>query len=247
MTMAAGAPRGVFVTGTDTGVGKTVVSCLLARTLRDAGLVVGVMKPFASGGRAGGDALMLRDSIACPDPVEKINPVCFDAPLSVLAASELEGREPDIGLVFDVYRELAAKRDFMVVEGVGGLMVPIRRDYFVLDLIMALGLPVLVVGRDGLGTINHTVLTVDRLRSAGAAVCAVVLNSPAAAADNEGDVSRGGNARQLEAILGVEVVGLPFLGPRVFWREGALAGSGAEEFGRLCLRLGFDKNTDNCA
>lgn len=220
-------PHGIFVTGTDTEVGKTFVSCLIARTLKDAGRKVGVMKPFASGGIVSADALALKFASSSAEPQGRISPVRFETPLSVLAASELEGREPDMELVFEVYRHLAENKDFMIVEGIGGIMVPIRRDYFVLDMAREFALPVLVVARTGLGTLNHTILTAKVIKEAGLEVCGIVLNSCSGNADKQKDPSLCSNVRYLNEILDVPVVTLPF----------CCQGAELEDFKRFCFKL----------
>ena len=175
--------RGIFVTATDTGVGKTFVAAGLARALKAQGVNVGVMKPIASGGTrtSGGlvsdDALQLAEAIGSPDELSLVNPVCFEAPLAPLVAARLEGEHVDLGLVWRAYETLAARHDFLVVEGVGGLLVPIDEGATVLDLITMFRLPALVVTRPTLGTINHTLLTVRYAREHGVAVVGLVINA----------------------------------------------------------------------
>lgn len=182
--------RGIFITATDTGVGKTFVGAGLARALKAQGVNVGVMKPIASGGRpldklgagtAGGlvsdDALQLAEAIGSPDEPSLVNPVCFEAPLAPLVAARLEGKRVDLGLVWRAYETLAARHDFLVVEGVGGLLVPLDEGATVLDLILMFRLPALVVTRPTLGTINHTLLTVRYARAHGVAVLGLVVNA----------------------------------------------------------------------
>jgi len=182
--------RGIFVTATDTGVGKTFVAAGLARALKARGLDVGVMKPVASGGRrldaqgadkdAGlvcDDARQLAEAVDASDELSLINPVCFEAPLAPLVAARLEGRRVDLGVVWRAYEALCERHDFLVVEGVGGLLVPIDDGATVLDLITVLRLPALIVTRPTLGTINHTLLTVRYAREHGVDVAGLVINA----------------------------------------------------------------------
>jgi len=174
--------RGVFVTATDTEVGKTFVAAGLAKGLKDLGLDVGVMKPVASGGRrtkdglVSDDALELAKAAQATDEPTLVNPVCLEAPLAPLVAARLEGSRVDLGAVWQAYETLAGRHDFLVVEGVGGLLVPIDEGATVLDLIAMLRLPALVVARPGLGTINHTLLTVRYAREHGVDVIGLVIN-----------------------------------------------------------------------
>ena len=177
--------RGLFVTGTDTGVGKTVVTAALAVALTERSLEVGVMKPVESGcKRVNGvlepeDALFLRRAAACDAPLRLVNPYAFEHPLAPALAAELEGVSVQIEVIQNAYACLAATNDVVLVEGAGGLLAPLLGDLTMLDLAKALDLPVLVVGRNVLGTINHTALTVMAARAAGLSVVGVVLNNTA--------------------------------------------------------------------
>jgi dethiobiotin synthetase len=168
-------PQSLFITGTDTEVGKTVVTALLAMWLQAQGIDVGVMKPFASGcheenGRlVSEDARWLCEVTGVEDDLDLVNPIRFDEPLAPLPAARRvgQGNRDLLPLVIDAYRELQARHECVLVEGIGGLMVPLQRgssetraSYITCaDLAAALGLPVVVVARRTLGTINHTVLT----------------------------------------------------------------------------------------
>jgi dethiobiotin synthetase len=165
--------RGVFVTGTDTGVGKTVVTAALALALKQRGIDVGVVKPVESGG---GDAEALKQLAELDEPLEEIAPFRFAEPLAPLVAARAEGRELALGQVHARVNESAARHELTLVEGAGGVLVPAGEGWTILDLAAALGLPVLVVARAGLGTVNHSLLTVDAVRRAGLDVIGVVLN-----------------------------------------------------------------------
>ncbi len=166
---------GLFVVGTDTGVGKTVVAAALIHHLRDSGVNAGAFKPVESGGRE--DSGFLREAAGGEDPIELVNPYSFKTPISPHQAAEEEGREIRIGEILDAFDSLKKRHDYIVAEGAGGLLVPLRRDFLVGDLIVRLGLPVLVVARAAVGTINHTLLTVRQAQSLGLKVAGIVINN----------------------------------------------------------------------
>ena len=174
--------RGVFVTGTDTGVGKTVVAAGLACGLARAGLATGVMKPIATGGRpalrgiVSADARFLVKVTDGTDPPELANPICLPEALAPTVAARLADTAIDLSVIAEAFQILARRHDAVVVEGIGGLMVPIGGGFCVADLAARLDLPLIVVARPGLGTINHTLLTVDVARRRGLNVAAVVIN-----------------------------------------------------------------------
>jgi dethiobiotin synthetase len=161
--------RGFFVTGTDTGVGKTVVTGGLAATLRAQGRTVGILKPVQSGARAddpAGDAALLGATCV----------YAFEAPLAPLVAARLEGATVELEPVVRAAERLAAANDLLLVEGAGGLLVPLAEGLLVADVARALALRLVVVARAGLGTVNHVLLTLDAARVRGLEVAAVVLN-----------------------------------------------------------------------
>lgn len=178
--------KGIFITGTDTGVGKTIVAAGIIRALKKRGINTGAMKPVETGCETGAgallpaDGMLLRDIAGMDEPVEVIAPVRFAHPLSPLVASEIEQRAVDISSIMAARAALAAKYDFLVAEGAGGLMVPIMKKtdavLYMTDLIRALDLPVLIVAGPGLGTINHTLLTVTHALGEGIEVRGVILN-----------------------------------------------------------------------
>jgi dethiobiotin synthetase len=174
---------GLFVTGTDTGVGKTVVSCALARALRAGGFDVGVMKPCETGVTAAGplDALALRAAAGADDPLEDVCPLAFALPAAPAVAARAEARTVDLGIVRKAAARLRACHDVLLVEGAGGALVPLAPGVAMADLALELALPVLVVARGALGTINHTLLTLEALASRGIALAGVVLSHGASA------------------------------------------------------------------
>ncbi len=174
--------RGIFITGTDTGVGKTVVAAALARLLRMRGVSVGVMKPVTSGcrevsGRLVSDDALLLCQAAGVDCCDDVVPYLLREALAPAEAAKIDGVRIDFARILEAYHRLAAVCDFMIVEGVGGLMVPLAGGLLVADLARQLQLPLLVVARSDLGTINHTVLTCFAAQQMDLRVAGVVVNN----------------------------------------------------------------------
>lgn len=171
---------GVFITGTDTGVGKTVVTAALALHMKRKGIAVGVMKPIETGimssRLARSDAARLQAVVESDDALGAICPFQFELPLAPLAAAQSEKRQIDLGVIQKVHRLLSRRYEYVVIEGVGGVHVPIGPKLQVLDLIARLKFPVVVVGRSALGGINHALLTIEALRRRRIPVAAVMLN-----------------------------------------------------------------------
>ncbi|MCK9583049.1 MAG: dethiobiotin synthase [Endomicrobiales bacterium] len=166
--------KGIFITGTGTDVGKTYVACKIADALLKIGISVGVMKPFASGNRK--DAINLTKSAKNKENISTINPIFFKQPLAPLSCTNITGKKININNVFNNFINLKNKYDFILVEGIGGVMVPITKNYFVADLIKAMGLGAIVVANPKLGTINHTLLTLDKLKNKKIPVVGIVLS-----------------------------------------------------------------------
>ena len=204
--------RSLVVTGTDTGVGKTYVAAGIVRALRRRGVDVGVMKPVASGVVRGisEDAVLLREAAGVRDSLQFINPIGLEPPLAPSVAARISKSPIDLRRVWFAYGTLAARHDCMVVEGVGGLLVPIKDRYPVAAMAKALGLPLVIVTRPTLGTINHTALTVHAARSHGLEVIGLILNYSA-------KIRRGlaerTNRRALETECRVPVLGEIPYGP----------------------------------
>ena len=184
---------GLFITGTDTGVGKTFVACGLAALLRERGYRVGVMKPAETGclekdgKRFPEDALKLKEASGCAVPLEKVCPFQLRDPLAASSAAEREGKRIDIDRLIDIYDEISSAHDVTLVEGAGGLMVPLLPSYTYADLARVLKLPTLVVAANRLGAINHLLLTLEHASCKGLRVLGYVLNQiqsePSLAAD----------------------------------------------------------------
>jgi dethiobiotin synthetase len=174
---------GLLVTGTDTGIGKTLIAGAIAAHLRKRdGLRVGVLKPAASGcvrrreGLVSEDAEFLAHCADSPHPLDVIAPQRFVEPLAPAVAAERAKVTFDWDAVTRSMRAIAGDSDALIVEGVGGLMVPMDAKHMMLDVARWLRLPAIVVARPNLGTINHTLLTVDALHRAGVRVAGVVIN-----------------------------------------------------------------------
>jgi dethiobiotin synthetase len=221
---------GIFVTGTDTGVGKTVVACALIAALRKAGLRPGAMKPIETGVGADGplDAIALRDASGGTDPLDAICPQSFALAAAPNVAARAEGREVELDSIRDAYARIAIGRDLVVVEGAGGLLVPIRSGWTMAELARELDLPLLVVARSALGTINHTCLTLESAASKGLPVLGVVI-SHAGARLSAADAC---NLLALKEILGDRLIGeIPPLA------AGEAAPAGAIDIDTLTRRL----------
>jgi dethiobiotin synthetase len=173
--------KGYFITGTDTGVGKTVVTALLASTLRRQGLRVGVMKPVETGCPRAGDDLAPQDSLflrqisGCTAPQEIVTPYTFAEPLAPAIAAELADTTIEMQHIRKCYEQLLAVHDIVLVEGAGGLLVPLTAQLSMHDIAVELDLPVLIVACNRLGTINHTAITVTIARQRSQ-VLGIILN-----------------------------------------------------------------------
>jgi dethiobiotin synthetase len=170
--------RGVFVTGTDTGVGKTLVACAILRGLRARGMDVGAMKPVETGvGRPGPlDALALREASGADDDLADVCPERFALPAAPSVAAAREGRVIDLTRIEACFDAITSRHECVVVEGAGGLLVPLTQAADMADLAARLGLPVVLVARGALGTINHTRLSLEALATRGIALAGVVLS-----------------------------------------------------------------------
>lgn len=190
--------NGIFITGTDTGVGKTLVACGLAALLKECGYHVGVMKPAETGcaERDGQlfpqDAYFIKEASGCSEPLEKICPYRLRDPLAPSIAAEREGVKIDISLLEKIYGEISSAHDITLVEGAGGLLVPILPSFTYTDLARLLKLPLLVVATNRLGVINHLLLTLEHASCRGLRVLGYVFNhlddQPSLAADTNQEV-----------------------------------------------------------
>ena len=209
--------RSLLVTGTDTGVGKTLVAGGIAAALARRGVDVGVMKPFATGAvRVAGrlvsdDARFLQQGSGVEDPLDLINPSCLRPPLAPSMAAKVAKTRIDLKAVESAWRTLRARHSTMIVEGVGGLLVPLVTGWTVADLARRWKLPLVIVTRPALGTLNHTKLTVLAARSYELKIAGLVINSAVQA--------RRGLAERLNPAALAEETGVPILGEIPFRRR----------------------------
>src|SRR5574341_731696 len=197
---------GIFVTGTDTGVGKTAVAAGLAGALKKRGYSVGVMKTVQSGAAVRNGELYSQDAeflMAAADKVdaELVCPVLLREALAPCVAAQIEGKDIDLSLIKDAYTELEKRHNIVIVEGAGGIAVPLKEKFLISNLITYLGIPAVIIARAGLGTINHTLLTIEHAKSSGIPVIGVVLNN-----------YRGGIAEETNPKIITELTGVPVLG-----------------------------------
>ena len=171
----------LFLTGTDTGVGKTFVTALLTRALRQTGLGIIALKPFCSGERS--DVEMLRAASGNTLSLDETNPICLQAPAAPLVAAELENRTLSLDPLIDWFRKLSSQYSSLLVEGAGGWLVPITETQTLADFAVRLGLPVIPIVANRLGCINHALLTIESIRARSLPCPGIILNHLTPAAD----------------------------------------------------------------
>jgi dethiobiotin synthetase len=195
--------RGIFVTGTDTGVGKTYVVAAILAELRQGGVKAAAYKPISCGEGGRADARIYWELMDREQPLDLLNPVYLKHPLAPSVAAKLEHHRIDLAKIRRAYSQLTTHYSLVLVEGAGGLLVPIKRNYFVADLAKELRLPLLIVSRLGLGTINHSLLTVRQAQAMGLKVKGIVLNDT---------LGRRGLAERTNVTAVSELCGVPLLG-----------------------------------
>ena len=199
--------RGFFITGTDTGVGKTVATFVLGVLLQEKGFDVGVMKPVQC---AGMDAAFLRKTLNLDDTPEEINPFFAAEPLSPHLAFKRGEVNFNVKRVQKLYETLSHRHDIVLAEGAGGLLVPLKNDYLVADLARDMGLELIIVSRLGLGTINHTLMTIACARDRGLKIKGIVFN---AGKNSKPGIPEQTNPDIIKKLSGVPVLGIiPSLG-----------------------------------
>lgn len=224
--------NGIFITGTDTGIGKTIVAGGIAAALKKSGIDVGVFKPFETGiSRKNGkwqiqDGAFLKRAAGVNDPDCLVTPFCFENPLAPYAAAKMENVQIDLNEIYAAFRKLTTKHQLILVEGAGGLLVPIKKNYLYADLARDLDLPVIIVARPGLGTINHTLLTVKAAHSYGLNIIGIIFNNY--------DNSDFGTAEKTNPEVIKEFSAVPILGETPF-----VPGPGVES-----MRKAIEENID---
>jgi dethiobiotin synthetase len=191
----------LFITGTDTGVGKTHTATRLLHLLRAMGVSCAGMKPICCGDRRDAELLLAASSDGLT--IDEVNPVWLKTPAAPIVGSLLEKVNINVEHILAVFHALQTKVEHIIVEGVGGWLVPIQRDYFISDLAVAMKLPVLAVASNRLGCLNHSVLTVRSVVEHGLHCVGLVLNN----AEKTGDIAMLTNADILEKILDIRVLG----------------------------------------
>jgi dethiobiotin synthetase len=174
---------GIFIIGTDTNVGKTMIAAAFAWLIRRKGIDVGVMKPFAAAQKVFSkryksmDTATLAKAARVRDADEEINPFFYMVPAAPIMAARIANKStPSISAAVKAFHKLASKHEFMIVEGIGGIMVPLTREAYVADLARALKLPTIIVARATLGTLNHIILTIQICRCYGLNVQGIIVN-----------------------------------------------------------------------
>ena len=190
----------LFLTGTDTNVGKSYIAALLVRALRAAGRDCVGLKPICCGGRE--DATLLHEAAEGAITLNDVNPVWLRTPAAPYTASLIENRAIDMALIRESFSRARSIHESLIVEGAGGWLVPITRDYFVADLAAEFGLPVAIVVANRLGALNHALLTVAAVRARGLECAGIILNHPTA----EEDIATTTNRGILEEFAGVPIL-----------------------------------------
>ncbi|SFL36917.1 dethiobiotin synthetase [Paenibacillus sp. 1_12] len=201
--------RGLFITGTDTGIGKTIITAAITAMLRAEGLNVGVWKPVQTGVLLGSgitDAERLLKSTGIHERPEAVAPFTFEAPLTPLLAAKQAGVTLTLDKLIAAGIPLIQRYEALLIEGAGGVAVPLTDTALVADLIAELRIPALIVARSGLGTINHTLLTVTFLRNLGVPIVGIIMND-GELCELHDDPSVAANAELIEQYSGLKVLG----------------------------------------
>lgn len=205
--------KSYFITGTDTGVGKTMITAALAACLRKLNIDVGVMKPAATGipkkaGFKSGDVHVLQHASKVTDAEGEINPIFMPLPASPYDASKALGMEFDKKVIFEQFAKLKNRHQMMIVEGIGGILTPLTKDYFVANLIKEMDLETIIVTRSTLGTLNHTMMTVNTCASYHIPVKGIIINNY----DKDGGPAEKNSPLTIHEITGIPILGvLPFV------------------------------------
>ena len=205
--------KSYFVTGTDTGVGKTEITAALAACLKKREIDVGVMKPIASGipqktGFKSSDVSLLCDASGVKDSEEIVNPVFLPLPTSPYDATKILHLSVDMPKIFEKFQELLKHHQMLLVEGIGGIMTPITKNFFVADMIKAMGLETIIITRATLGTLNHTVMTIKMCQQYKIPVKGIIINF----FDEKGTPAEKNAPSTIYELTGVPIIGIvPFV------------------------------------
>ena len=205
--------KSYFITGTDTGVGKTSITAALAACIKKLGVDVGVMKPIATGipqksGFKSSDASVLSQACGVDDSEDLVNPVFMPLPASPYDVSKILDLKFDREIIFEKFEKLKNKHEMLLVEGIGGIMTPISRDYFVADMIKDMGLETIIVTRSTLGTLNHTMMTVKTCHDYKIPIKGIIVNNY----DEKGGMTEKNSPSTIYEITNVPILGtLPFV------------------------------------
>ncbi|MGQ0795860.1 MAG: dethiobiotin synthase [Nitrosopumilaceae archaeon] len=206
--------KAYFITGTDTGVGKTAITAGISGSLRKAGLNVGVMKPIATGipqkiGFKSADVEIIVGASNSKDPEDLINPAFFPIPASPYDATKLLSLTGvDVSLILSAFTKLLSLHDILLVEGIGGIMTPITKQFFIADMIKMMGIETIIVTRATLGTLNHTMLTCEACKERGIKVKGIIINN----FDEKGSPAEKNAPTTLHEITGLDILGVvPFI------------------------------------
>ncbi|MBN2145652.1 MAG: dethiobiotin synthase [Candidatus Aureabacteria bacterium] len=199
----------VFITGTDTGVGKTYVSIKILQMFQENGLKPCYFKPISTGGifhqnkLVSEDVLNVRKKTGIQESEELMNPLLYSIPAAPVISAELEGKPVQLNKIRQAYKSLCEHYESIVVEGIGGIMVPLTENYLVIDLVKEFNLPVIVVARAKLGTLNHTALTIRVLKDFGIKISGIVISH-----SSQMDLELGEDASiaVMERITGIPVI-----------------------------------------
>lgn len=205
--------KAYFITGTDTGVGKTSFTAGLAGSMHNMGIDVGVMKPIATGytnksGFKSSDVAKLVETACVKDPESLINPIFLSLPTSPYDATKLLELSVDMSLIFERFKKLLSLHEILLVEGIGGIMTPITKNFFVADMIKAMGIDTIIVTRATIGTLNHTVMTCKMCKEYGIGIRGLVINN----FDEKGTPAEKNSPSTLYELTNIPILGtIPFI------------------------------------
>lgn len=212
--------KAIFITATGTDIGKTYVSGLIAKHIKDKGLNIGYYKAALSGSNdiKDSDAWYVKQQADLPDSYDEMVSYTYKHAYSPHLAAQIEGNPPDIKIIKNAYKDISKKHDYMIVEGSGGIICPIRYDsnqkIFLEDIIKELNIPSLIIADAGLGTINSTVLTIEYMRSKNLKINGVILNRFEMSNKMHED-----NKKMVEEMTGIKIIGVVIGGILKLYKE----------------------------